>query len=197
MIFVMLTLAAASARRVVEVLNEKPDLLSPENAVTKVADGSVDFENVFFSYPRAAKNAPADDSSESVLSDINLHIHAGETIGIIGGTGSAKSSLVNLISRLYDVSKGCVKVGGRDVRSYDLDTLRNEVAVVLQKNVLFSGTILENLRWGDKDATVEDCVRVCRLACADEFISRFPDGYETYIEQGGTNVSGGQKQRLA
>ncbi len=196
MIFVMLTLAAASARRVVEVLNEKPDLLSPENAVTKVADGSVDFENVFFSYPRAAKNAPADDSSESVLSDINLHIHAGETIGIIGGTGSAKSSLVNLISRLYDVSKGCVKVGGRDVRSYDLDTLRNEVAVVLQKNVLFSGTILENLRWGDKDATVEDCVRVCRLACADEFISRFPDGYETYIEQGGTNVSGGQKQRL-
>lgn len=223
MIFVMLTLAVASARRVVEVLNEKPDLLSPENAVTEVADGSVDFENVSFSYPRANKSAPTDkasrskfrrnkpapdipgggstvnsenNSSESVLSNINLHIHAGETIGIIGGTGSAKSSLVNLISRLYDVSKGCVKVGGRDVRSYDLDTLRNEVAVVLQKNVLFSGTILENLRWGDKDATIEDCIRVCRLACADEFISRFPDGYDTYIEQGGTNVSGGQKQRL-
>ncbi len=223
MIFVMLTLAAASARRVVEVLNEKPDLVSPENALTEVADGSVDFEDVSFSYPKAHKSAAADRDSRgrarrhksepdsldngcaadsgdpfsgSVLSDINLHIHAGETIGVIGGTGSAKSSLVNLISRLYDVSKGCVKVGGRDVRSYDLDTLRNEVAVVLQKNVLFSGTILENLRWGDKDATLEDCVRVCRLACADEFINQFPDGYETYIEQGGTNVSGGQKQRL-
>ncbi len=223
MIFVMLTLAAASARRVVEVLNEEPDLVSPENALTEVADGSVDFEDVSFSYPKAHKSTAADrdsrgrarrhksepdipdngcaadsgdPSSGSVLSDINLHIHAGETIGVIGGTGSAKSSLVNLISRLYDVSKGCVKVGGRDVRSYDLDTLRNEVAVVLQKNVLFSGTILENLRWGDKDATVEDCVRVCRLACADEFINQFPDGYETYIEQGGTNVSGGQKQRL-
>lgn len=188
MIFVMLTLAAASARRIVEVLNEKPDIVSPEDAVTEVADGSVDFENVFFSYKK--------NSSEPVLNNINLHIHAGETIGIIGGTGSAKSSLVNLISRLYDVSEGCVKVGGRDVRCYDLDTLRNEVAVVLQKNVLFSGTILDNLRWGDKDATLEDCKRVCRLACADEFIEQFPDKYETYIEQGGTNVSGGQKQRL-
>ena len=188
MIFVMLTLAAASARRVVEVLNEKPDLVSPENAVTEVADGSVDFENVFFSYHK--------NSSEPVLNDVNLHIHAGETIGIIGGTGSSKSSLVNLISRLYDVSEGCVKVGGRDVREYDLDTLRNEVSVVLQKNVLFSGTILENLRWGDKDASLEECIRVCRLACADEFIEQFPDKYDTYIEQGGTNVSGGQKQRL-
>ncbi len=188
MIFVMLTLAAASARRVVEVLNEKPDLVSPENAVTEVADGSVDFENVFFSYHK--------NSSEPVLNNINLHIHAGETIGIIGGTGSAKSSLVNLISRLYDVSKGCVKVGGRDVREYDLDTLRNEVSVVLQKNVLFSGTILENLRWGDKEASLEECIRVCRLACADDFIEQFPDKYDTYIEQGGTNVSGGQKQRL-
>lgn len=188
MIFVMLTLAAASARRVVEVLNEKPDLVSPENAVTEVADGSVDFENVNFSYNKA--------SSEPVLNHINLHINAGETIGIIGGTGSAKSSLVNLISRLYDVSEGCVKVGGRDVREYDLDTLRNEVSVVLQKNVLFSGTILENLRWGDKEASLEECIRVCRLACADEFIEQFPDKYDTYIEQGGTNVSGGQKQRL-
>ena len=188
MIFVMMTLAMASARRVVEVLNEKPDLVSPENAVMEVTDGSVDFENVFFSYKK--------NSSEPVLNNINLHIHSGETIGIIGGTGSAKSSLVNLISRLYDVSEGSVKVGGRDVREYDLDTLRNEVAVVLQKNVLFSGTILENLRWGDKDATLEDCIRVCRLACADEFIEQLPDKYETYIEQGGTNVSGGQKQRL-
>ena len=188
MIFVMLTLAAASARRIVEVLNETPDLVSPENALTKVADGSVDFENVFFSYRK--------NSSEPVLNNINLHIRAGETIGIVGGTGSAKSSLVNLISRLYDVSQGCVKVGGRDVRLYDLDTLRNEVSVVLQKNVLFSGTILENLRWGDKNASYEDCVRVCRQACADDFIEQLPAKYDTYIEQGGTNVSGGQKQRL-
>jgi len=188
MIFVMLTLAAASARRVVEVLNEKPDLASPENAVMEVPDGSVDFENVFFSYNK--------NSSEPVLSGVSLHIHAGETIGIIGGTGSAKSSLVNLISRLYDVSEGCVKVGGRNVKEYDLDTLRNEVAVVLQKNVLFSGTILENLRWGDKEASLEECIRACRLACADEFIEQLPAKYETYIEQGGTNVSGGQKQRL-
>ncbi|MDE6949861.1 MAG: ABC transporter ATP-binding protein/permease [Lachnospiraceae bacterium] len=214
MIFVMLTLAAASARRVVEVLNEKPDLVSPENALTTVADGSVDFEHVYFSYPKMKKytgkkqradkadpsETPAadrqDSSAEFVLTDVHLHVHPGETIGIIGGTGSAKSSLVNLISRLYDVSQGCVKVGGRDVREYDLDTLRNEVAVVLQKNVLFSGTILENLRWGDENASFEDCVRVCKLACADEFIEQFPDKYETYIEQGGTNVSGGQKQRL-
>ena len=214
MIFVMLTLAAASARRVVEVLNEQPDLVSPENALMNVANGGVDFEHVFFSYPATIKHTGKKprknksdtpeasgaeqerSSAEFVLNDIDLHIHPGETIGIIGGTGSAKSSLVNLISRLYDVSKGCVRVGGRDVREYDLDTLRNEVAVVLQKNVLFSGTILENLRWGDKDATLEDCVRVCKLACADEFIEQFPDKYETYIEQGGTNVSGGQKQRL-
>lgn len=215
MIFVMLTLASASARRVVEVLNEKPDLTSPADAVTFVADGSVDFENVSFSYPRTKKytgkksdkkksksGASADAeqaqarSSEFVLSDINLHVRAGETIGIIGGTGSAKSSLVNLISRLYDVNEGVVKVGGRDVREYDLEVLRNEVAVVLQKNVLFSGTILENLRWGDKDASFEECVRVCRLACADDFIEQLPDKYDTYIEQGGTNVSGGQKQRL-
>ncbi len=195
MIFVMLTLAAASARRVVEVLNESPDLVSPENAVMEVPDGSVDFDAVYFSYSRA-NTSSENKSSDQVLNHIDLHIRAGETIGIIGGTGSAKSSLVNLISRLYDVSAGSVKVGGLDVRRYDLDTLRNEVAVVLQKNVLFSGTILDNLRWGDKNATLDDCRRVCRLACADEFIEQFPDGYETYIEQGGSNVSGGQKQRL-
>ncbi len=193
MIFVMLTLSMASARRIVEVLNEKPDLTSPENAVLTVPDGSVDFEHVFFSYKTAGG---AGSSAKPVLQDIDLHIRAGETIGIIGGTGSAKSSLVNLISRLYDVSSGCVRVGGRDVREYDLETLRNEVSVVLQKNVLFSGTILENLRWGDKNATEEECIRACRLACADEFIEQLPDRYETYIEQGGTNVSGGQKQRL-
>ena len=153
-----------------------------------VKDGSIDFDHVDFSYKK--------DSGELVLSDIDLHIRSGETIGIIGGTGSSKSSLVNLISRLYDVTNGAVRVGGKDVRSYDLNTLRNEVAVVLQKNVLFSGTILENLRWGDKNATEEECIRACRLACADEFIQNFPDKYETYIEQGGTNVSGGQKQRL-
>ena len=211
MIFVMLTLASASARRVAEVLNEKADLVSPENALTEVADGSVDFEHVYFSYPKtkkytgkkadaAASETPSADlreqTAEFVLTDIDLHIRPGETIGIIGGTGSAKSSLVNLISRLYDVSDGCVKVGGRDVREYDLDTLRSEVAAVLQKNVLFSGTILENLRWGDKDASFKDCVRVCKLACADDFIEQLPDKYETYIEQGGTNVSGGQRQRL-
>lgn len=195
MIFVMLTLAAASARRVVEVLNETPDLVSPENAVMEVPDGSVDFDAVYFSYSRA-NTSSENNSSDQVLNHIDLHIRAGETIGIIGGTGSAKSSLVNLISRLYDVSAGSVKVGGLDVRRYDLDTLRNEVAVVLQKNILFSGTILDNLRWGDKNATLDDCRRVCRLACADEFIEQFPDGYETYIEQGGSNVSGGQKQRL-
>lgn len=188
MIFVMLTLSMASARRITEVLNEQADLVSPENADFDIPDGSVDFEHVSFAYGNG--------NGKPVLTDINLHVKAGETIGIIGGTGSAKSSLVNLISRLYDVQEGSVKVGGKDVRTYDLETLRNEVSVVLQKNVLFSGTILENLRWGDKNAAREDCIRVCKMACAHEFISQFPDGYDTHIEQGGTNVSGGQKQRL-
>ena len=188
MVFVMVTMSAASAERVSEVINEKADLVDPQNPVMEVADGSIVFDHVDFSYKK--------DSKEPVLKDINLSIHAGETIGIIGGTGSAKSSLVNLISRLYDVSSGSVKVGGVDVRKYHMDSLRNQVAVVLQKNVLFSGTILENLRWGDKDASEEECRRVCQLACADDFIEKMPDKYHTYIEQGGTNVSGGQKQRL-
>ena len=188
MVFVMITMSIASMRRISEVLTEKPDIVSPENAVTEIPDGRVDFDNVSFSYRSG--------SGKAVLQNINLHIKSGETIGVIGGTGSAKSSLVNLISRLYDVTEGSVKVGGRDVREYDVEALRNQVAVVLQKNVLFSGTILENLRWGDKNATEEECRRVCRLACADEFIDRMPDGYNTYIEQGGSNVSGGQKQRL-
>ena len=188
MVFVMVTMSAASAERVSEVINEKADLADPQNPVMEVADGSIVFDHVDFSYNK--------DSKETVLKDINLSIHAGETIGIIGGTGSAKSSLVNLISRLYDVSSGSVKVGGVDVRKYHMDSLRNQVAVVLQKNVLFSGTILENLRWGDKDASEEECRRVCQLACADDFIEKMPDKYHTYIEQGGTNVSGGQKQRL-
>lgn len=188
MVFVMITLSMASAERIAEVLNEKADLANPKDPRMQVADGSIAFENVSFSYKK--------DNESPVLSQVNLNIRAGETIGIIGGTGSAKTSLVNLISRLYDVTEGCVKVGGRDVREYDMETLRNEVAVVLQKNVLFSGTILENLRWGDKNATEEECVRACKLACADEFISKMPEKYETRIEQGGTNVSGGQKQRL-
>lgn len=188
MVFVMVSMSSASVERIAEVLNEKADIVNPDEPVYEVADGSIVFDNVNFSYKKA--------SGEYVLSDINLDIKPGETIGIIGGTGSAKSSLVNLISRLYDVTEGTVKVGGRDVREYDIETLRNEVSVVLQKNVLFSGTILDNLRWGDKDATEEECKRACRLACADEFIDRFPDGYNTYIEQGGSNVSGGQKQRL-
>ena len=188
MVFVMITLSMASAERIAEVLNEKADLANPKDPRMQVADGSIAFENVSFSYKK--------DNESPVLSQVNLNIRAGETIGIIGGTGSAKTSLVNLISRLYDVTEGCVKVGGRDVREYDMETLRNEVAVVLQKNVLFSGTILENLRWGDKNATEEECVRACKLACADEFISKMPEQYETRIEQGGTNVSGGQKQRL-
>ncbi len=187
-VFVMITMSYASAQRISEVLNEKSDIVNPKNPVMSVADGSIDFDHVNFTYKK--------NSDEMVLKDIDLHIKSGETIGIIGGTGSSKSSLVNLISRLYDVTEGAVYVGGRDVRSYDLDTLRNEVAVVLQKNVLFSGTILDNLRWGDKNATEEECIRVCKLACADEFIQSFPNKYETYIEQGGTNVSGGQKQRL-
>lgn len=188
MVFVMVTMSAASAERVSEVINEKADLRDPENPVMEVADGSIVFDHVDFSYKK--------DSKEPVLKDINLSIRAGETIGILGGTGSAKSSLVNLISRLYDVSAGSVKVGGVDVRDYHMDSLRNQVAVVLQKNVLFSGTILENLRWGNKDASEEECRRVCQLACADDFIEKMPDKYNTYIEQGGTNVSGGQKQRL-
>lgn len=188
MIFVMITMSLASARRIVEVLNEKPDIVNPENPIYEVADGGVKFDHVGFTY-RSGTGAP-------VLTNINFSVKPGETIGIIGGTGSAKSSLVNLISRLYDVTDGSVMVGGRDVREYDVETLRNEVAVVLQKNVLFSGTILENLRWGDKDASDEECIRAAKLACADEFIRQFPDGYNTYIEQGGTNVSGGQKQRL-
>ncbi len=188
MIFVMVTMSMASAERIAEVINETSSLSNPVQPVTEVADGSIVFEHVDFAY-RA-------ESEEPVLKDINLEIHAGETIGIIGGTGSAKSSLVNLISRLYDVTAGTVSVGGVDVRKYDMEVLRNQVSVVLQKNVLFSGTILDNLRWGDKNATKEDCIRVCKMACAHEFIEQFPDQYETYIEQGGSNVSGGQKQRL-
>ena len=188
MVFVMLTMSEASAERICEVLNEKSDLTNPEQPVYEVANGDITFEHVDFSYHK--------DGSKPILRDVNLEIKEGETIGIIGGTGSSKTSLVNLISRLYDVTKGSVKVGGRDVREYDMDALRNQVAVVLQKNVLFSGTILDNLRWGDADATEEECRRVCRLACADEFIDKMPEGYHTYIEQGGANVSGGQKQRL-
>ena len=188
MVFVMISMSTASAKRIAEVLEEKSSLTNPDNPDMEVPDGSIRFEHVNFRYKENAK--------EWVLQDINLNIHSGETIGIIGGTGSAKSSLANLISRIYDVSEGSVKVGGKDVREYDLEILRNEVAVVLQKNVLFSGTILENLRWGDENATREECIHACKLACADDFIESFPDGYDTYIEQGGSNVSGGQKQRL-
>ena len=188
MIFVMVTMSFASAERITEILNEKSDLQNPENPVMEIKDGSIVFNHVDFAYRKS--------SGEPVLKDIDIKIHSGETIGIIGGTGSAKSSLVNLISRLYDVTKGSVQVGGVDVRDYDMEALRNQVSVVLQKNVLFSGTILENLRWGDKNATEEECIRACQLACADEFIERMPEKYHTYIEQGGSNVSGGQKQRL-
>lgn len=188
MIFVMVTMSMASAERIAEVLNEKSSLTNPENPVMEVKDGGIVFDHVTFAYSA--------DSEEPVLKDINLEIHAGETVGIVGGTGSAKSSLVSLVSRLYDVTGGTVSVGGIDVRKYDMEALRNQVSVVLQKNVLFSGTILENLRWGDKNASLKDCVRVCRMACADEFIEQLPDQYHTYIEQGGANVSGGQKQRL-
>ncbi|WP_027208681.1 ABC transporter ATP-binding protein [Butyrivibrio hungatei] len=187
-IFVMLTMAQASGKRIAEVLEETPDITNKPNVITAVPDGSISFEHVIFAYNTT--------SEEPVLKDINIDIKSGETIGIIGGTGSAKSSLVNLISRLYDVTEGAVKVGGIDVRDYDMETLRDQVSVVLQKNVLFSGTIIENLRWGDKNATKEDCIRACKMACADEFIERMPDGYDTYIEQGGANVSGGQRQRL-
>ena len=188
MVFVMLSMSVASAERISEVLNEESSLTNPENPDFAVENGDIVFDHVTFSYKK--------DASSPVLSDINLTIHSGETIGILGGTGSSKSSLVNLISRLYDVTEGCVLVGGKDVRTYDLETLRNQVAVVLQNNVLFSGSILDNLRWGDKNATEEECIHACKLACADEFIAAFPDGYHTHIEQGGTNVSGGQKQRL-
>ena len=188
MIFVMVAMSMASFRRIMEVLRERPDLVNPLQALTQIADGSIDFDHVYFTYQPG--------SESYALSDIDLHIKAGETIGIIGGTGCGKSSLVNLISRMYDVSQGAVKVGGKDVRSYDLETLRDNVAVVLQKNVLFSGTILENLRWGKADAALEECEEACRLACADEFIQRFPQKYDTWIDQGGLNVSGGQRQRL-
>ena len=188
MIYVMLTISAESIKRLGEVMSERPTLVSPEDPLYEVADGSIDFEKVSFKYSQDAQNY--------ALSDVDLHIPSGSTVGILGGTGSSKSTLVQLIPRLYDVSEGCVKVGGRDVREYDLDTLRNKVAVVLQKNLLFSGTIRDNLRWGDPDATDEELEAACRLAQADEFIRSFPDGYDTKIEQGGSNVSGGQKQRL-
>lgn len=188
MVFVMISMSAASARRIAQVLEEKPDLADPDQPVTEVEDGRIDFNHVSFSYKHG--------SGEAVLHDIDLHILPGETVGIIGGTGCGKSSLVNLVSRLYDVDEGSVCVGGRDVREYDMEALRNQVAVVLQKNVLFSGTILENLRWGKEDASKEECAEACRQACADEFIERFPERYDTWIEQGGANVSGGQKQRL-
>ena len=188
MIFVMLTMSTASAKRISEVLNEKADLTDPEQPETVIADGSIDFDHVCFSY-RAG-------SGEDVLHDIDLHIHSGETVGIIGSTGSGKTSLVSLVSRLYDVKSGAVRVGGRDVREYDMTALRDQVAVVLQKNVLFSGTILDNLRWGNENASEQQCVEACRAACAEEFIEKLPDKYDTWIEQGGTNVSGGQRQRL-
>lgn len=188
MVFVMISLSLASARRISEVLNEQSTLHNPKEPLYDVPDGSISFKHVTFRY--------SDTAETPVLSDINLDIKSGETIGIIGGTGSSKSSLVNLISRLYDTDTGSVIVGGHDVREYDMDILRNKVAVVLQQNVLFSGTILENLRWGDKNATPDECIEACKMACADDFIESFPDKYNTYIEQGGTNVSGGQKQRL-
>ena len=188
MVFVMMTMSIESAKRISEVLNEETDIKNPENAVKTVKDGSVVFENVCFKYSQTA--------NADVLSNVSFTINPGETVGVLGGTGSSKTTLIQLIPRLYDVTQGSVKVGGVDVRDYDLDVLRREVSIVLQKNVLFSGTIKENLRWGDENATDEELVRVCKLAQADEFISKFPEGYDTYIEQGGANVSGGQKQRL-
>lgn len=205
MIFVQLTMSAASGKRVAEVINEKADIVNPENPVMTVADGSIDFENVKFTYNKTGTLPPptaflgvvgAAAVCDYAINDINLHINSGETIGIIGGTGCGKSTLAMLISRMYDVSNGSIKVGGVDVRDYDLETLRNNVSMVLQKNVLFSGTVLENLRWGKSDATLEECKHACKLACADEFIEEMPNGYDTIIEQGGANVSGGQKQRL-
>ncbi len=188
MVIIMITMSTASGKRIAEVLEEKSDLTNPENPDKDITDGSIDFENVVFRY--------SSNSEKPVLENINLHINSGETIGIVGATGSSKTSLINLISRLYDVQSGTVKVGGKDVRNYDMETLRNNVAVVLQKNVLFSGTILDNLRWGKEDATEEECKNACKLACADDFVEGFPDKYNTKIEQGGSNVSGGQKQRL-
>ena len=188
MIFVMITISTASAKRVAEVLDETPDITNPENPITAVPDGSIDFDHVCFAYRSG--------TGEDTLHDIDLHIRSGETIGIIGSTGCGKSSLVNLFSRLYDVTEGAIRVGGNDVRAYDLEVLRDAVSVVLQKNVLFSGTVLENLRWGKADATEDECRHACELACADEFVSQMPEGYHTRIEQGGSNVSGGQKQRL-
>ena len=207
MIFVQLTMSAASGKRVAEVINEKADIVNPENPVMTVPDGSIDFENVKFTYNKtgapptpatllAGQNVAAISDCDYAVNDVNLHIDSGETIGIIGGTGCGKSTLAMLISRMYDVSSGSIKVGGVDVRDYDLETLRNNVSMVLQQNVLFSGTVLDNLRWGKSDATLEECKHACRLACADEFIEEMPDGYDSVIEQGGTNVSGGQKQRL-
>jgi ATP-binding cassette subfamily B protein len=192
MAFVMLTQSAASAKRVAEIIEEEPDIVNPEHPVYEIADGSVEFRGVRFDYARPTPGA----HRRSALFNVTFSIRSGETIGVIGGTGSGKSSLVNLISRLYDVSQGEILVGGRNIRDYDLTALRNEVSVVLQNNILFSGSILDNLRWGNPEATVEDCQRVCRIACADEFIEQMPEGYQTHIEQGGTNVSGGQKQRL-
>lgn len=188
MIFVIITQSIASGQRVTQVITEEPDIVNPDQADTVIPDGSIDFSHVYFAYKGG--------SGEYALNDIDLHIHSGESIGVIGGTGSGKSSLINMVSRLYDASKGSVMIGGKDVKTYDLETLRNNVSVVLQKNVLFSGTILDNLRWGDDGATLEQCREACRVACADEFIMDMPDGYETRIEQGGANVSGGQKQRL-
>lgn len=188
LVFVMITMSAASGRRIAEVLEEKPYLMNPDEPLTTVRDGSIDFDHVDFAYRHG--------SGELVLHDIDLHIHAGETIGIIGGTGCGKSTLVSLVSRLYDVDNGSVRVGGVDVRQYDMEALREQVSVVLQKNTLFSGTILDNLRWGNPNASEEECAAACRAACADEFIARFPDGYNTWVEQGGSNLSGGQKQRL-
>ncbi len=188
MIFVMVSMSSASAKRITEVIKEESQIKDPENPVLEVTDGSIDFDHVYFSYYGK--------EGEPVLSDIDIKIKSGETIGIIGGTGSSKSSLINLISRLYDVTEGSVRIGGRDVREYGLKTLRDNVAQVLQKNTLFSGTVLENLRWGKEDATKEECAEACRIACADEFVEKLPEGYDTYIEQGGTNLSGGQRQRL-
>ena len=196
MIFVMLTQSAASAKRVAEIIEEEPDIVNPEHPVMEIADGSVSFEGVRFDYVRRTPHSTLHTPRKSALYNVSFSVASGETIGVIGGTGSGKSTLVNLVSRLYDVSQGEVRVGGRNVKDYDLSALRNAVSVVLQNNILFSGTILDNLRWGNPQATEEDCRRACHLACADEFIEQMPEGYHTRIEQGGTNVSGGQKQRL-